>query len=84
MDAPDVPLQLVVPPSASGTPARVGKARGMLIIRGGGDRQFPVDRLNPQLLSMRVDERPFDTLRAGFVIARGGRAPPSRNMPMPF
>ncbi len=57
MDAPDVPLQLVVPPGASRSPARIGKARGMLMIRGRGDRQFPADRLDPQLLSMRVDER---------------------------
>jgi len=50
-------LQIVVTPRTGGALARVSQARGMLMIRGGGDRQFPADRLDPQLRSMGVDER---------------------------
>jgi hypothetical protein len=57
VDAFDDLLDLVVAPSTRRTSAGIGKASGMFVIGGRGDRQFAADRLDTQFLAMRIDER---------------------------
>jgi hypothetical protein len=57
------------------TLAGIGKAQGMFMIGGRGDRQFTADRLDTQILAMA-------SMNA-IIISRGGRAPPWQNMLTP-
>ena len=49
--------QLVIAAGTSRSPVVIGKPGSMLVIGGRGDRQFPADRLDTQILAVRVDKR---------------------------
>jgi hypothetical protein len=57
VDAFDLPTHLLIAACTCRTLAGIGKAQGMFMIGGWGDRQFTADRLDTQVLAMGVDER---------------------------
>jgi hypothetical protein len=57
MDAPDLCPHLVIAPRTSWSPAGIGKPSSVLVVGGRGDRQFPADRLDTQILAMGVAAR---------------------------
>jgi hypothetical protein len=56
-DPPDVPPQLDVAPCPRRRFGRIGMASGMSVIGRRGNRQHPADRLDPERITVRVDER---------------------------
>src|SRR3546814_11072730 len=58
MDPRDLLPDLVITLRTCWTPAGIGTTRGVFMVGGWGDCQFPADRLDTQILAMDVDERP--------------------------
>src|SRR3546814_10295346 len=57
MDPLDLLPDLVITLRTCGTPAGIGTTRGVFMVGGWCDCQFPADRLDTQILAMDVDER---------------------------
>src|SRR3546814_9499370 len=57
MDPLDLLPDLVITLRTCWTPAGIGTTRGVFMVGGWGDCQFPADRLDTQILAMDVDER---------------------------